>query len=198
MELWKLNTAFKLFLLSIAASFLVSALFHYTLVLHYLPIVLAIGVAVYATIIINPALRRRSFRVYVLASTLIVVAMAASIIVVGYYSLTINSCAPAGATPLDWSGSVLLDVESHPYLDSGVTYQFNFNLVSGPGYRVRVTQDPSPTPILHSASLYPSASMDVWNLTPSSCGKYWVELLNVGFPSQTSSFHIIIVAVRSA
>jgi len=78
-----------------------------------------------------------------------------------------------------------------------VTYRFSFVLTSGPGYRIRVTQDPFPTPILHIASLYPSANMDVWNFTPSSCGKYWVELLNIGFGSQPSGYHVLIAAVAS-
>ena len=198
MELWKLNTAFKLFLLAISAAFLGSALLHQTQVVHYLPLVLAVGVAVYISIIINPTLRRRRVGVYALATVFISTALAVSVAAVGYYSLSTNSsCAPAGAFPLDWTGSVILDSERHPYLDSGVTYRFSFVLTSGPGYRIRVTQDPFPTPILHIASLYPSANMDVWNFTPSSCGKYWVELLNIGFGSQPSGYHVLIAAVAS-
>src|SRR5207249_6802911 len=108
-----------------------------------------------------------------------------------------SSCAQAGAVPLDWTGSVILDSERHPYLDSGVTYRFSFVLTSGPGYRIRVTQDPFPTPILHIASVSPSANMDVWIFTPSSCGKYWVELLNIGFGSQPSGYHVLIAALMS-
>ncbi|OLB47440.1 hypothetical protein AUH73_07155 [archaeon 13_1_40CM_4_53_4] len=198
MELWKLNTAFKLFLLSISATFLGSALLHETPVIHYLPVVLAVGVAVYISVIVNPTLRTRRIGVYVLATLLISTALAASVAAVGYYSLsTLDSCAPAGAVPLDWTGSVILDSERHPYLDSGVTYRFSFVLTSGPGYRIRVTQDPFPTPILHIASLYPSANIEVWNFTPSSCGKYWVELLNIGFGSQPSGYHVLIAAVAS-
>jgi len=198
LELWKLNTAFKLFLLAISAAFLGSALLHQTQVVHYLPLVLAVGVAVYISIIINPTLRRRRVGVYALATVFISTALAVSVAAVGYYSLSTNSsCAQAGAVPLDWTGSVILDSERHPYLDSGVTYRFSFVLTSGPGYRIRVTQDPFPTPILHIASLYPSANIEVWNFTPSSCGKYWVELLNIGFGSQPSGYHVLIAAVAS-
>ena len=198
MELWKLNTAFKLFLLSISAAFLGSALFHQSQVVHYLPVVLSVGVAIYISIIVNPTLRRRRIGVYVLATILISTVLAVSVAAVGYYSLSANSsCAQAGAVPLDWTGSVILDSERHPYLDSGVTYRFSFVLTSGPGYRIRVTQDPFPTPILHIASLYPSSNMDVWSFTPSSCGKYWVELLNIGFGSQPSDYHVLIAAVTS-
>ena len=198
MELWKLNTAFKLFLLSISAAFLGSALLHQTQALHYLPVVLAVGVAVYLSIIVNPILRRRRFRVYVLATVFISTSLAVGVAAVGYYSLsTVDSCAQAGAVPLDWTGSVILDSERHPYLDAGVTYQFSFILLSGPGYRIRVTQDPFPTPILHLASVSPSANVDVWSFTPSSCGKYWVELLNIGFGSQPSGYHVLIAAVTS-
>ncbi len=198
MELWKLNTAFKLFLLAISAAFLGSALLHQTQVVHYLPLVLAVGVAVYIYIIVNPTLRRRRVGVYALATVFISTALAVSVAAVGYYSLSTNSsCAQAGAVPLDWTGSVILDSERHPYLDSGVTYRFSFVLTSGPGYRIRVTQDPFPTPILHIASLYPSSNMDVWSFTPSSCGKYWVELLNIGFGSQPSDYHVLIAAVTS-
>ncbi len=196
MELWKLNTAFKLFLLSISGAFLGSALLHETSVIHYLPVVLAVGVAVYTSVMINPTLRTRRIGIYVLATFLISTALAASVAAVGYYSLsTLDSCAPAGAVPLDWTGSVILDSERHPYLDAGVTYRFSFVLTSGPGYRIRVTQDPFPTPMLHIASLYPSSNMDVWSFTPSSCGKYWVELLNIGFGSQPSGYHVIVAAV---
>ena len=199
MELWKLNTAFKLFLLSISAAFLGSALLHQTQALHYLPVLLAVGVATYLSIIVNPILRRRRFQVYVLATVLISTTLALSVAAVGYYSLSITAdwCAQAGAIPLDWTGTVILDSERHPYLDAGVTYRFSFILVSGPGYRIRVTQDPFPTPILHIASVYPSANMDVWSFTPSSCGKYWVELLNIGFGSQSSGYHVLITAVTS-
>jgi len=196
LELWKLNTAFKLFLLSISGAFLGSALLHETSVIHYLPVVLAVGVAVYTSVMINPTLRTRRIGIYVLATFLISTALAASVAAVGYYSLsTLDSCAPAGAVPLDWTGSVILDSERHPYLDGGVTYRFSFVLTSGPGYRIRVTQDPFPTPMLHIASLYPSSNMDVWSFTPSSCGKYWVELLNIGFGSQPSGYHVIVAAV---
>ncbi len=196
MELWKLNTAFKLFLLSISGAFLGSALLHETSVIHYLPVVRAVGVAVYTSVMINPTLRTRRIGIYVLATFLISTALAASVAAVGYYSLsTLDSCAPAGAVPLDWTGSVILDSERHPYLDAGVTYRFSFVLTSGPGYRIRVTQDPFPTPMLHIASLYPSSNMDVWSFTPSSCGKYWVELLNIGFGSQPSGYHVIVAAV---
>jgi len=196
LELWKLNTAFKLFLLSISGAFLGSALLHETSVIHYLPVVLAVGVAVYTSVMINPTLRTRRIGIYVLATFLISTALAASVAAVGYYSLsTLDSCAPAGAVPLDWTGSVILDSERHPYLDAGVTYRFSFVLTSGPGYRIRVTQDPFPTPMLHIASLYPSSNMDVWSFTPSSCGKYWVELLNIGFGSQPSGYHVIVAAV---
>jgi len=196
LELWKLNTAFKLFLLSISGAFLGSALLHETSVIHYLPVVLAVGVAVYTSVMINPTLRTRPIGIYVLATFLISTALAASVAAVGYYSLsTLDSCAPAGAVPLDWTGSVILDSERHPYLDAGVTYRFSFVLTSGPGYRIRVTQDPFPTPMLHIASLYPSSNMDVWSFTPSSCGKYWVELLNIGFGSQPSGYHVIVAAV---
>ncbi len=198
MELWKLNTAFKLFLLSISAAFLGSALLHQSQVVHYLPVVLSVGVAIYISIIVNPTLRRRRIGVYVLATILISTVLAVSVAAVGYYSLSVNSsCAQAGAVPLDWTGNVILDSERHPYLDSGVTYRFSFVLTSGPGYRIRVTQDPFPTPILHIASVSPSANMDVWIFTPSSCGKYWVELLNIGFGSQPSGYHVLIAAVTS-
>ena len=198
MELWKLNTAFKLFLLSISAAFLGAALLHQTQALHYLPVLLAVGVAIYLSIIVNPILRRRRFQVYVLATVFISTTLALSVAAVGYYSLsTLDSCAKAEAVPLDWTGTVILDSERHPYLDAGVTYRFSFILLTGPGYRIRVTQDPFPTPILHIASLYPSSNMDVWSFTPSSCGKYWVELLNIGFGSQSSGYHVLITAVTS-
>jgi len=198
LELWKLNTAFKLFLLSISASFLASALLHYTPVLQYLPVVLTVGVALYISLIVNPTLRRRPLRVYLMATVLISTGLALSVATVGYFTLTsVGSCPSAGTVPLDWSGNVIFYVECHPYLDAGVTYQFSFTLLSGPGYRLRVTQDPFPTPILHIASLYPSANVEVWNFTPSSCGKYWVELLNVGFGSQSSYYHVVIAVVTT-
>ena len=198
MELWKLNTAFKLFLLSIAALFLVSAVLHYTLVLHYLHVLLAAGVAVYVFFIVNPVLHRRRFHVYVLGIMIICTAMGASVIAVGYYSLsTVDSCAQAGIVPLDWMGSVILDAERHPYLTAGTMYNFSFSLTSGPGYRVRITQDPFPTPVLHLATLSPSVSLHLWNFTPSSCGKYWIELLNIGFGTQSSDYHIVVTAVTA-
>ena len=198
MELWKLNTAFKLFLLSVAASFLVSAVLHNTLILHYLPVVLAVGAAIYVSIIINPTLRKRSFLAYLLGTLAVSTALVGSVVVVGYYSLSVNdACSPAVTVPLDWTGSVILDAERHPYLDAGITYQFTSNLLSGPGYRLRVTQDPLTTPILHYATISQSAGSDVWRFTPSSCGKYWVELLNLGFGSQASDYHIIIASVSA-
>ena len=196
MELWKLNTAFKLFLLSIAALFLVSAVLHYTLVLHYLHVLLAAGVAVYVFFIVNPVLHRRRFHVYVLGIMIICTAMGASVIAVGYYSLsTADSCAQAGIVPLDWMGSVILDAERHPYLAAGTMYNFSFSLTSGPGYRVRITQDPFPTPVLHLATLSPSVNLHLWNFTPSSCGKYWIELLNIGFGVQSSDYRVVVTAV---
>jgi len=198
LELWKLNTAFKLFLLSIAALFLASAVLHYTLVLHYLHVLLAAGVAVYVFFIVNPVLHRRRFHVYVLGIMIICTAMGASVIAVGYYSLsTVDSCAQAGIVPLDWMGSVILDAERHPYLTAGTMYNFSFSLTSGPGYRVRITQDPFPTPVLHLATLSPSVSLHLWNFTPSSCGKYWIELLNIGFGTQSSDYHIVVTAVTA-
>jgi membrane-associated protease RseP (regulator of RpoE activity) len=198
LELWKLNTAFKLFLLSISTAFLTSAILHYTLILRYLPVALAIGVGVYVSLIINPTLRTRRFRTYVAGTVFISTVLAVSIVALGYYSLiTIESCPQAGPVPLDWTGTVILDVERHPYLDSGVTVQFSFDLLSGPGYRVRITQDPFTTPVLHTATLGPSANSDVWNFSPSTCGKYWIELLNIGFGSQSSEYHVTVVAVRN-
>ena len=38
-------------------------------------------------------------------------------------------------------------------------------------------------------------TITVWSFTPSSCGKYWVELLNIGFGSQPSGYHVIVAAV---
>jgi hypothetical protein len=196
LELWKLNTAFKLFLLSISSTFLGSALLHATAVLRYLPVALAVGVAVYISAIVNPTLRRRPFHIYAVATALISTAMVVSVGAVGYYSLaTVDSCAPAGAVPLDWTGAVILDAERHPFLDAGVTYKFTFDLLSGPGYRIRITQDPFSTPILHIASIYPESNVHVWDFAPSSCGKYWVELLNIGFGSQPSNFHVLVTAV---
>lgn len=196
MELWKLNTIFKLFLLAISASFLASAVFHYTLILHFLPLILAIGVAIYASMIVNPSLRARPRHIYVLGTLLISTALASTVVAVGYISLsTINSCSQAGPAPLDWTGTVILDVERHPYLDAGVTYQFSSSLLSGPGYRLRITQDPFTTPVLHYATINPTSSSDVWNFSPATCGKYWIELLNLGFGSQVSDYHVTVVAI---
>jgi len=198
MELWKLNTVFKLFLLSIAAFFLLSAFLHYTLVLHYLPVILVIGVALYISTITNPALRKRPSRIYILSTTIISTALVASIVIVGYSTLsTTNSCHQAGTVPLDWAGNVIIDSERHPYLDTGTTYQFNFNLLSGPGYRLRVTQDPFSTPVLHLATLSGLTNLDQWNFAPASCGTYWIELLNLGFGTQQSSYHVTVTSIAS-
>ena len=198
MELWKLNTIFKLFLLSVTGAFLVSAFLHQIVILHVLPIVLAAGASGYVAVIVEPVLHRKQFRTYVLGLTLLMLGLVAVIASVGYIATAslIDSCPSSTGTILDWSGNftLSLDVERHPFLDSGTSYIFRFERLSGPGYSYRISQDPLPTPVLHRGSLSAVSNVDVWTFTPTECGKYWIELTTTSF-ARPNGYHVILTSL---
>jgi hypothetical protein len=196
LELWKLNTIFKLFLLSVTVGFLVSAFLHQIFILHLLPIILAIGASSYVAVIIEPVLHQKEFRTYLISMILLTIGLVSTIATVGYAATVTlnNSCPSSTGLVLDWSGTLNFDAERHPYLNTGTSYIIRFESLSGPGYNYLISRDPLPTPVLHRGSLTVLNNTDVWTFTPSDCGKYWIEL-RIPVLGQSTDYHVTVTSV---